>query len=146
LSRLVYPFERFDGKEEAVQCSACRAARSSMYISPEGRILPCMTMAGTAADTMFESVLEKPLREILTTSHYQDMCRLHMGACIDHNEKCRSCAYRLACGAGCRAKACGETENDYLGIDGDACSFFLNGWYEKAKEAAAKYRDAFPEN
>ena len=137
------PYVKFSGREGAEQRSACRSARSSMYISPAGRILPCMTLGGTAIDPMFESVLEKPLAEILSKSHYRDMCRLSMGECIGHNEKCRSCSYRLYCGAGCRAKACGETSTDYLGVDEETCHFFKNGWFEKAREAREKYLDSF---
>ena len=103
-----------------------------------------MTLVGTAIDPMFDSVLEKPLSEILSDSLYRDMCLLKMGDCIRHNERCRDCDYRYACGAGCRAGACGEIGTDYLGIDEDACHFSKNGWYEKALEIIGKYEDSFP--
>ena len=32
---------------------------------------------------------------------------------------------------------------DYLGIDEDACDFFLHGWYEKAQEVIEQYGDRF---
>ena len=48
-----------------------------------------------------------------------------------------------ACGAGCRACACGETKTDYLGIDEEASDFFLHGWYEKAQEVIEQYGDRF---
>ena len=67
-----------------------------------------------------------------------------MGDCVAHNEKCRDCRYRLACGAGCRACACGETSTDYFGIDEDACRFFKGGWYERAQALVERYRDSFP--
>ena len=62
----------------------------------------------------------------------------------EHNEKCRDCKYRLMCGAGCRACACGETKTDYQGIDEEKCEFFLNGWFEKAQEVIERYKDSFP--
>jgi len=123
---------------------ACGAVKNGMSISPTGKILPCMTLGGTAIDPMFESALEKPLSEILSDSHYRDMCLVKMGDCIDHNEKCRDCEYRLACGAGCRACACGETGTDYFGIDEDACRFFDGGWYERAQALIERYKDSFP--
>lgn len=103
-----------------------------------------MTLGGTAIDDLFESALEKPLSEILSDSHYRDTCLIKMGECIEHNERCRDCKYRLACGAGCRACACGETSTDYQGIDEEVCHFFKNGWYEKAREMVERYKDSFP--
>ena len=103
-----------------------------------------MTLGGTAIDPMFESPLERPLSEILSDSHYRDVCLAKMGECIAHNEACRGCPYRLACGAGCRACACGETGTDYLGIDEDTCRFFKGGWYERAQALIERYMDSFP--
>jgi sulfatase maturation enzyme AslB (radical SAM superfamily) len=89
-------------------------------------------------------MLETPLSEILSDSVYRDVCRLKMGEILDHNERCRDCEYRLHCGAGCRALACGEESTDYKGIDEDCCAFFKNGWYEKAKAAIERYAGSFP--
>lgn len=143
-NRIRIPYARYSGKEGASKMSSCGAVRTGMYISPVGRVLPCMTMGGTAIDPMFDSILEKPLSDILTESYYREMCKILMGACIEHNQKCHDCSYRLLCGAGCRACACGETSTDYLGIDEECCSFFEHGWYERAKEAVELYKDAFP--
>ncbi|MCR5627295.1 MAG: radical SAM protein [Lachnospiraceae bacterium] len=142
--RISIPFKKFGGAEGADKSFACGSVKSGMYISPKGRVLPCMTLGGTAIDPEFESILEKPLKEILTDSHYRDVCMYKMGECIEHNEECRDCKYKLACGAGCRACACGETGTDYKGIDEEACQFYKNGWYEKAMELIEKYKDSFP--
>ncbi len=138
------PFQKYSGIEGCEKGSACGVVRESMYISPIGKVLPCMTLNATAIDPMFDSMLEKDLGDILSDSYYRDMCRLKMEDCIQHNEKCRDCKYRLACGAGCRACACGETKTDFLGIDENTCHFFLSGWYEKALAAIEKYKDVFP--
>ena len=144
MRRIMIPFQKFSGVEGGDRAYACGAVKNGMYISPTGKILPCMTLGGTAIDPMFESVLEKPLSEILSDSHYRDICLAKMGDCIGHNEKCRDCRYRLACGAGCRACACGETGTDYFGIDEDTCRFFKGGWYEKAQALIERYKDSFP--
>lgn len=65
---ITIPFAKFSGEAGAERVSACRAARFSMYISPSGRVLPCMPISGTAIEERFESILEKPLAEILTKS------------------------------------------------------------------------------
>ena len=137
------PFKKYSGSEGADERFACGAVKEGLYISPEGKVLPCMTLAGTAIEPQFDSILEKDLSEILTDSFYKDMSKLKMGACIEHNEKCRDCKYRLACGAGCRACACGEAGTDYLGIDNATCEFYQHGWYEKALEVIDRYKDCF---
>ena len=140
--RITIPYRRFGGREEdGRKAYACTAVRNSMYISPKGRVLPCMTFAGTAMDRKFDSILEKPLSEILSDSFYRNACLLKMGVCVEHNEKCRDCAYRYDCGAGCRANACGETGTDYLAADEEPCHFFRNGWYEKALEMIETYKE-----
>ena len=143
---ITIPFRKFTGVAGADDAYACGAVKTSMYISPQGKILPCMSLGGTAIDSLFDSALEKPLSEILSDSYYRDMCLLKMKDCIEHNEKCRDCKYKLMCGAGCRACACGETSTDYLGIDEETCLFYKHGWYEIAKETIEKYKDCFPKD
>ena len=142
---ITIPLEKFSGREKASEGWACSTIKNTMYISPQGRILPCMMFAGTVMDgPPFDSVLEKPLSEILSNSFYRNTCLTKMGDCIGHNEKCRGCEYRLVCGAGCRYSACGELGTDYLAPDEETCCLFRNGWYEKAKELRSRYRKSFP--
>ena len=142
--RITIPDEKFSGSEASKESWACSGVKNTMYISPQGKVLPCMMMGGTAIDGQFDSVLEKPLSGILSDSFYRDACFRTMGECIAHNERCRDCEYRLFCGAGCRATACGETGTDYLAVDEEACYLFKSGWYEKAKALREQYRDSFP--
>ena len=142
--RILIPFAKYTGLPAAEKGYACGAVRTGMYISPTGKILPCMPLGGTAIDPLFESVLDKPLSEILSDSYYKDACLIKMGECLAHNEKCHDCEYRLYCGGGCRACACGETSTDYKGIDEEACYFFKSGWFEKAKKVIEQYWDSFP--
>ena len=135
------PAQKYSGLEEAGSENACDVVRKSMYISPEGKVLPCMMFGGSAIDPEFESILDQDLSEILSGSHYRDICKVKMGACIQHNEKCRDCSWRLKCGAGCRACGCGEDGTDYMAVDEEVCSFFLNGWYEKAAEMIDRCKD-----
>lgn len=139
------PQKKYSGREGAGNAYACGVVKNGMYISPQGRVLPCMPMGGTAIDPQFDSILEKDLKDILRNSYYTDICKIRMGECIEHNEECRDCEYRLSCGAGCRACACGETGTDYMGIDEECCEFYKHGWLEKAQEAIEKYKDCFPE-
>ena len=141
---ITVPYKRYTGVAGADKAYACGSVKTTMYIDPTGRVLPCMTMLDTGMVPMFDSCLDKPLSDILSDSFYRDICLVKMGDCIDHNEECRDCKYRLACGAGCRAGGCGETGTDYMSIEQDTCHFFKNGWYEKACEVIEKYKDSFP--
>ena len=138
--KVLIPYDKFGGSEGVEKSYACGAVANGMYISPVGKVLPCMTLNETAIDPMFPSMLEEPLDKILSDSYYRDVSLLKMRTCIEHNEKCRDCRYRLHCGAGCRACACGETSTDYMGIDEEVCYFFQNGWFEKAVELRDKYQ------
>ena len=138
------PAQKYSGKEGCDEGFACGFIKNHMYISPKGKVLPCMTMGGTVIDSRFESILEKDLSDILSDSHYRNICMVKMGDCITHNEKCRECRYRLFCGAGCRACGCGETGTDYLAVDEECCRFFQNGWFEKAQELIEQYKDRLP--
>lgn len=139
--KLTVPFARFKGMPEDRECSACAAMRETMYIDPKGCVLPCMTMAGTGAEDGFPSVFDTPLRQILKESYYLSACRIKMGTVTESSEKCVNCRYRDVCGAGCRAAGFLDHGN-MSGIDEACCSFFRNGWYEKAKELIAKYEKA----
>lgn len=132
--RISIPYERFTGKDDAVNANACGAVRRGMYISPTGMVLPCMPMGGTPVERLFDNIFDMSLSEILTDSYFRKMSGLKMGECIDHNERCRDCKYQLVCGAGCRACACAGGKTDFLGVDEETCDFFLHGWYEKAAE------------
>lgn len=143
--RILIPYHKFSGVKGAEKAFACGAVKSSMYISPTGKVLPCMTLGGTAIDAKFDSMLEKPLKEILSDSYYRDTCLIKMGEVIENNDKCKNCTYKLMCGAGCRACACGETSTNYKSVDEEVCYFFKHGWYEKAKEVIDKYKDSFPD-
>ena len=92
--------DRLGGGEGVDKGYACGAVTNGMYISPTGKVLPCMTLNETVNDPMFPSILEKPLAEILSDSFYHEMSLLKMRACIEHNEKRRDCKNRLDCGAG----------------------------------------------
>ena len=49
--KILIPFRKYSGVEGADRAFACGAVKNSMYISPTGKILPCMTLGGTAIAT-----------------------------------------------------------------------------------------------
>ena len=109
----------------------CKHVRRSLYISPDGQVLPCMSMAGTAAAEGFPNLFQTPLRDILSHSEYMKRCDLRLSDYLIHNPDCADCAARLSCCGGCRALALGDNGLDYLARDYWACGYFRNGWREK---------------
>lgn len=117
----------------------CLSARSMMYISPDGRILPCMPLSGLAIQDDMPDLNRVSLIDALSDSVYIKRIETPVCELLAHNEKCRGCEHKNVCGGGCRAAALMENEgSDYLGIDPAACFFFLNGYEERIAQTAEK--------
>ena len=125
------PGAKFTGHEADREAWACGSVKNTGYLSPEGYVLPCMTMVGTKMQESFRSLYDRPLRDILTDSAYTRVCLMKMGEVVDAHDRCRDCQYQLYCGAGCRACGIGETGTDRA-IDREVCHFFRAGWFDKA--------------
>jgi radical SAM protein with 4Fe4S-binding SPASM domain len=126
------------GREEAPNDKqyVCRASRMTMYLGPDGRILPCIPMSETdKTQEYFPVISNMTLKDALTDSSYLSFIRADMGKYLEHNKECMACEYKYRCGAGCRGKA--ATSNggtDLLAPDPDACLFFKGGYYDRVKE------------
>ena len=126
--RCFIPFEHGGGSEDSL---LCEHLRRSFYISPEGQVLPCMSMVGTAIEAQFPNMLRTPLQEILNCSEYMDRCDLRLRNYLEYNPECTACDHRASCRGGCRALALGDQGTDYLAKDLWACAYFRDGWREK---------------
>ena len=114
---------------------SCSILRTSMYIGPDGRVCPCMSMTVQENDGAFPSLFETPLREILGHTPFRDRCTCTVGHVRDANPECRTCAWVDHCHGGCRAAAYNSTGR-YLSVDPDQCHFFKDGWYERFRGVA----------
>lgn len=134
--------ERYDGTENCLECHLCGATRSSCYITPEGRLLPCMPMTAFKEQEQFARFQDIGLREGLSNSFYMQFVDKRIKDLLEVNEKCNACLYKYKCGGGCRASALQQSGN-LLGSDLDLCYIWENGYVEKihkvADEAIAKY-------
>ncbi len=127
-------FEKSVPEERFPKALMCGHVRSSMYVSPQGRVLPCMGMVGGPIEQQFPSMLETPLEEILDDSFYMDIGNTRISDFMAHNPECAQCEYRCVCCGGCRAIAVRDGSTDYLKPDPIACEYFKGGW--KAKKDA----------
>jgi radical SAM protein with 4Fe4S-binding SPASM domain len=102
-----------------------------MYISAEGRLLPCMALSGMdKIQKNYPLIQEIGLAACLTDSRYMKFIETRASELLEHNSECKSCEYVNKCLCGCRASAL-ENSDDILSVDKMVCHLFKNGWTEK---------------
>lgn len=131
-----------NGVEECENCLLCGAARYSCYITPEGRLLPCMPMTACKEQEKFPLIQDIGLKQGLSDSLYMDIVDSRVRDLLKANPQCATCEYRYKCGGGCRATALEQT-GDLMGCDGDQCILWKEGYVDRIRqvteEAIAKY-------
>ena len=126
------PEERF-GK-----VNMCGHVRRGLYVSPQGHVLPCMSMVGGPIEQQFPNMLKTPLEDILDNdSLYMKIIGFTIKDFMDHNPECRECEYRTKCCGGCRAIAVRDHPTDYLAKDLIACNYYKGGWMKKKNDLLA---------
>ncbi|MDO5336988.1 MAG: radical SAM protein [Eubacteriales bacterium] len=126
--------ERYNETEDCLECQLCGSARWSCYITPEGRLLPCMPMTACSEQVQFPLVQEIGLKKGLSDSFYMQFVDRRVKELFNVNEECAACPYRLRCGGGCRANALLEGEHDLMGADRSMCFLWKRGYVEKIRE------------
>jgi len=121
----------------------CGHARQVMYISPEGRTLPCMALSGMDIQKEFPLIGELGLRKCLTDSRYLKLINTRASEYFAHNPDCATCEYARVCVGGCRASALEGNPNDILGPDPATCEIFRGGWVPKIEVAAQAGRQLY---
>lgn len=109
----------------------CGHARQTLYISADGRALPCMSLTGLPIQENFPLITELGLRKCLTDSAYMHLIETCGSEVLEHNPECRDCEHANACMGGCRAGALETAPDDLLGRDMAACAIMRDGWTEK---------------
>ena len=135
--------DRYDGTEKTLNCYLCGTARWSSYITPEGRLLPCIAMTASSKQFCFPKVQEIGLKQGLSSSYYMKFVDGRVKDLLSANPECAACVYRLKCGGGCRAGALLSDDCDLMGCDRSMCAMWKNGYAERilkaAREAEAQY-------
>ena len=113
----------------------CSHVRRDLYVSPQGNVLPCMSMVGGPIEQQFPNMLRTPLESILDQrSLYMDIVGFTIKDFMDHHPECRTCRYRTKCCGGCRALAVRDHPTDYLAKDLTTCEYYLGGWMERKNQ------------
>ncbi len=85
------------------KCCVCNHARMVMYISAEGRALPCMSLSGMDIQNEFPLIPEIGLSKCITDSRYMDFINTRADKVLEHNPECHDCKWKSWCLGGCRA-------------------------------------------
>ena len=134
--RLFVSAERHPEDGDFGTAPICASARGTMYLGPDGRILPCIPMSETdASQEHFPLLGSMTLREALSDSNYMSFISATLDQYLEHNPRCASCAYKNRCAGGCRGKAALATDGtDLLARDPETCELFRGGYYDRVKE------------
>ncbi|MDO4538541.1 MAG: SPASM domain-containing protein, partial [Coriobacteriales bacterium] len=127
--------ERYAEDEDSGKRVVCGSARVTMYLGPDGRILPCIPMSEyDSVSDQFPTVGGMTLAEALSDSFYMKFISTTLDDYLAHNPKCATCAYKNRCGGGCRGNAVYANDgSDLLGVDPDTCLIFTGGYYDRVK-------------
>ena len=120
--------------------SVCGHARMVMYISAEGRALPCMALSGMDIQEKFPLITECGLEECLSDSFYINFLETRASEVLKHNPECQVCEYASSCLGGCRASALEGSPHDLLSPDRAACVLFKEGWVERIPRLISKIK------
>lgn len=136
--------ERYKNKETSQDVYLCGAIRWSCYITPEGRLLPCIAMTSSPREVQeqFPLVQEIGLQKGLDDSFYMKFVNRRVKDLLAVNQECADCEYRLTCGGGCRANAL-ECDHNLMGCDREACLFLKGGYAERVRQTADQARAAY---
>ena len=114
----------------------CEAVHYSVYISPEGRLVPCMSLSDhPVLRERFPSVLEHPLAELTLRGYACDVAETRVADFLAKNPACAVCEHLLHCTGGCMVQSMTD-DGDYLVPDERTCFFFKHVGIDTVREIA----------
>lgn len=134
----------YDGTESCMDYHLCGAIRKSCYITPEGRLLPCMPMTASPEQSKFPRVQDIGLRQGLSDSYYMQFVNGRIKDLFAANQECAACTYRYKCGGGCRAAALSGPDHNLMGCDRDMCAFWKNHYDVRISQAIQEAEAQYP--
>ncbi len=118
----------------------CGHARMVMYISAEGRTLPCMALSAMPIQKNYPLIGETGLAKCISDSSYMSLINTRATEYLRHNPECEACEYAMQCLGGCRASALDTAPDDILSPDMAACTLFKGGWVNIITTAMERIR------
>ncbi|MBM6924671.1 radical SAM/SPASM domain-containing protein [Pseudoflavonifractor phocaeensis] len=133
----------YDGTESCLDHHLCQAARFACYITPEGRLLPCMPMTSSPYQELFPKIQDIGLRQGLSDSYYMQFVNSRVRDLMAANKECAACKYRYYCGGGCRATALIDGDCQLMGCDRQMCFAWKNGYTDRIRHTAEQAVETF---
>ena len=118
----------------------CGHARSSSYISPDGRPLMCGLLAGISLQNNFPSLSDLSFAECISTPQYMNLIDMRASYFLKVNTTCGKCKFNKHCYGGCRGVALLEDEHNLMGTASSVCEMFYGGWIKKIVDTMKKVR------
>lgn len=131
------PFSGGCGTCEREMESLCEPTRVFPYLLPNGKVLPCIAMSGSAMEEIAPCIFDEgmSLEKAFSQSEVEEYTKCTYKELFEKNPECAECEERLRCG-GCRGNAL--SLGSYFEKDPCACSFFKGGYEQKIKEIMAE--------
>ena len=118
----------------------CKSCRTTMYLSPDGTLLPCM-VAASLPKSYFETYPNLKvigLQEALKFSDLVDFMDMNVQDLIKHNEACAKCNDLIKCHGGCRLQAMLDNSGDIWSCDKIMCDYYSSNVNKKVRETISK--------
>ncbi|MBO2517109.1 MAG: hypothetical protein CW338_07560 [Clostridiales bacterium] len=134
MSRIFDIWHRRESVPLSMPCySNCPKACEMIYISHDGRVLPCSALEGYSLEQGMMTgddvnILKTPLSRILTGSDYMKPFRVTLKDLIAKSPKCGKCPWLPVCRGGCRP---GTLQKDMDTACEANCLFFTGGYAER---------------
>lgn len=116
----------------------CGHARQTLYLSPDGRMLPCMALSSMPMQENYPLATEIGLRQGLSDSAYLSLVDTRVSALWEHSPECARCEHRIACAGGCRASALLTSPDDILAPDRAKCLLLKGGYAKRIRETVER--------
>ncbi|MCD8348394.1 MAG: SPASM domain-containing protein [Lachnospiraceae bacterium] len=137
----VIPQQKYDGSDVCLRQTICGHARQTLYISPEGRMLPCMSLSSADVQYGYPLIGEAGLHQGLTDSTYMKLIDTRVDEFFRTVPECGECEYAKICAGGCRASALSAGDT-LMSPDRACCILFKEGWADKIRSAASRSAEA----
>lgn len=128
------PLKKYNGGDGCLNQTVCGHARQVMYLSPEGRMLPCMSLSAYDIQQQYPLITQVGLQKGLTDSAYMKLIDTRVEEFLAHTKECGACAYAKICAGGCRASALCFDSGDIMAPDRAACLIFRGGYGKRLEE------------
>lgn len=142
-NRPAQPSFSHQDKEDYLDRYLCNLARAVCYITPEGRLLTCMSMTANPEQNLFPRVQDIGLQKGLSDSYYMQLVNSRVKDLIAVNQECAACEYRRKCCGGCRAAALCGPDHNLMGCDRERCAFWKSGYDQKILAAIRRAEETY---